>query len=126
LHPHADNGDLILNIYMTPEQYNRRPDTGGFILLDVSRGDDTPFHEFASPPWCIEYLAARTRGRETKIAYRYNRAILFNGRLFHKTDVIDFTPDIAGGARLSLTYVFGDKEASRRRFEASKVSAPLG
>jgi hypothetical protein len=41
-----------------------------------------------------------------KIAYRCNRAVLFNSALFHETDRIAFK-DVYEGRRINMTYLFG-------------------
>jgi hypothetical protein len=46
----------------------------------------------------------------TDIPYRANRAVLFEGHLFHKTDDLSFAPGFTNRRR-SLTFLFRRRKA---------------
>ncbi len=40
LYPHSDLASVSVNTWMTPDEFNLEPETGGMVLYDVKRTDD--------------------------------------------------------------------------------------
>jgi hypothetical protein len=115
LYAHSDIGQVSLNLWLTPDEYNRNPESGGLILHDVKRRDDMEIHEFNCAPWSTDYLAANTKGNVVRVPYRFNRAVLFDSRTFHASDgPLDFVNEGPESIRLNLTFMFDE----RARFQA--------
>ena len=106
---HADDAAISVNFWVTPNEANLNPDGGG---LAVCR---------AAPPvaWEVKgYNADKDRivaflgqyAADTLIVpYRENRAVLFESRLFHRSDA----PEFANGCenhRINMTLLFGRHE----------------
>lgn len=115
---HADFGDLTLTYWLTPEEFNKDPGTGGLILYDVRRPDGMKVNEFLSAGEAsARYVQMHSSGDPTTIPYRFNRAVLFNPRIFHKSDSPHFDITDPMRMRLNLTLSFSDLVEARRKLE---------
>ena len=115
---HSDNGQFTLNLYLTPDEFNLDPATGGMTLFDVKRASDQPLHEFNSAERCTPYVRERTRGQAVMIGYKYNRGILFDASTFHAADRMRFRGGHARSHRINLALRFDDRQAFRNRVAA--------
>ncbi len=115
--PHSDTGLVTLDIWLTPDDYNLDPDTGGLLLYDVKRTSDQDIHQFNARPWCVEYYEQNTRGGNAKVGYRFNRAILFDARNFHASDRMRFASDGAHTYRINYALLFDRAGEFRDRYE---------
>jgi tetratricopeptide (TPR) repeat protein len=103
---HADFADVNLNFWITPDQYNLDPTSGGLKLFDVPSPPDWHFLDFNSNKNKI-YDFLKEHGAQSKVVpHRCNRAVLFNSALFHETDKIAFE-DGYETRRVNFTYLFG-------------------
>jgi hypothetical protein len=69
-------------------------------------------------PWADSYFEREHAGgdvRDVRIAYRYNRAILFHSGLFHASDQTFFPNDTTQSMKMNLGLVFDDPVAGERR-----------
>lgn len=119
LKPHTDGDSAVtVNLYLTPDEFNLRPGTGGLILSAVRRPPSVSLIEFNSMPWADSYFEhqhADADRRDVPVSYRYNRAVLFDSGLFHASDEIFFPNDTTRSMKLNLGIVFDDPVASGRR-----------
>jgi hypothetical protein len=119
LKPHTDGDSAVtVNLYLTPDEFNLRPGTGGLILSAVRRPPSVSLIEFNSMPWADSYFEREHAGgdvRDVRIAYHYNRAILFDSGLFHASDQTFFPNDTAHTMKMNLGLVFDDPVTSERR-----------
>lgn len=104
---HADFARVNLNFWITPDDANLDPTSGGMEVYDVPAPRDWTFHDYngASQDKIADFLKANNAGRRT-IPYKCNRAVLFNSNLFHKTSEIRFK-DGYENRRMNVTYLFG-------------------
>ncbi|MBT4703435.1 MAG: tetratricopeptide repeat protein [Rhodospirillaceae bacterium] len=105
---HIDSGLRNLNVWITPDEANLDKATGGITfwnkLAPVLEVKDNPkqktidiLNEIISEPDTIE----------TKVAYGYNRAGIFEANIIHGAmDTIDFKPGYENH-RINVTFVFG-------------------
>jgi tetratricopeptide (TPR) repeat protein len=102
---HGDDADFSLNFWITPDAANLDPNTGGLVVWDKSAPSDWSFDDYNSGGDRVrEYL--QDQGAEsTVIPYRENRAVLFEGHLFHRTDDFAFAPGFENRRR-SVTLLF--------------------
>ena len=108
LKPHTDAGAVTVNLYLTPDEFNLQPGTGGLILSAVRRPPPVSLIEFNSMPWADSYFEREHVGEDVRIEYRFNRAVLFDSRLFHASDQIFFANDTAQSMRMNLGLLFDD------------------
>ena len=81
---HADDADVTLNLWITPDSANLDPSTGGIIVWNQRAPKDWSFDDYNSGGDRVrEYLASQN-AQPTVIPYRANRAVLFEGHLFHQ------------------------------------------
>jgi tetratricopeptide (TPR) repeat protein len=103
---HADFARVNLNFWITPDEANLDPASGGMIIYDVPAPASWGFKEYNDDSTLIAaFLKAQKAGAQT-IPYRCNRAVLFNSNLFHETDAIRFK-DGYENRRINVTYLFG-------------------
>lgn len=105
---HADAAAVNVNFWITPDEANLNPDTGGLVVYDKEAPAEWNFAAYNSEqnkPKILEWL--RAAGAQTiRIPYRANRAIVFNSDLFHETDEIRFQDGYAN-RRINITLLYG-------------------
>ncbi len=114
---HSDTGLVTVDVWLTPEEFNLEPESGGLVLYDVKRESDQDIHQFNARPWCVEYFKAHTRGGSVTVPYKYNRAIIFDARTFHASDRMRFVGTGADTYRINYALLFDDPSTFRDRYE---------
>ncbi len=109
---HADFAKLNLNFWITPDAANLDPRTGGMVIYDTPPPDTWNFREYNDDEQQARiYAFLREAGaRKVVVPYLCNRAVLFNSKLFHETDAIDFKTGYEN-RRINVTYLFGRGES---------------
>jgi hypothetical protein len=102
---HGDDADFSLNLWITPDSANLDPATGGLVVWDKTAPSDWSFDEYNSGGERVRQYLQDTDAESTIIPYRENRAVLFKGHLFHRTDDFTFAPGFANRRR-SVTFLF--------------------
>jgi hypothetical protein len=102
---HGDDADFSLNLWITPDSANLDPTTGGLVVWDKTAPSDWSFDDYNSGGERVRQYLRDTNAESTIIPYRENRAVLFKGHLFHRTDDFTFAPGFANRRR-SLTFLF--------------------
>jgi tetratricopeptide (TPR) repeat protein len=114
---HADIAKVNVNFWITPDEANLDPDTGGLLVWDMK----------APPEWGIdEFNTSSAEGQAkirtyleeqgaacVKVPYRENRAVIFDSDLFHRTDTLRFKPGY-DNRRINVTMLFGRREGKTR------------
>ena len=106
LNVHADVARVNLNFWITPEDANLDPTTGGLVVHDVPAPADWNFQDYNNNEQGIHAFLKQNGARRHTFPYRCNRAVLFNSSLFHETDAIHFKPGYEN-RRVNVTYLFG-------------------
>ncbi|MBV9723521.1 MAG: bacterial transcriptional activator domain-containing protein [Mycobacterium sp.] len=109
---HGDDADFTLNLWITPDSANLDKETGGLVIWDKKAPDDWSFNDYNSGGDRVRQFLKDQNAESTTIPYRANRAVVFEGHLFHQTDEFTFAPGFANRRR-SLTFLF---RRSKRRF----------
>jgi len=105
---HADFAKVNLNFWITPDDYNLNPNSGGLKVYTTPPPSNWTFEKYNSDQEEIyKYLKSENAGHKSA-HYRFNRAVLFNSSLFHETEEIDFKNEYVG-RRINVTYLFGHK-----------------
>jgi hypothetical protein len=102
---HGDDADFSLNLWITPDSANLDPTTGGLVVWDKTAPSDWSFDDYNSGGERVRQYLQDTNAESTIIPYRENRAVLFKGHLFHRTDDFTFAPGFANRRR-SVTFLF--------------------
>lgn len=112
---HADFAKLNLNFWITPDGSNLDKKHGGLSVFDwlVPPSWDFNSYNFRSEELRKTALQA-SRGLVHRIPYRHNRAVLFDSRLVHETDNVNFRYGYVN-RRLNVTMLFG------RRIQAKTI-----
>lgn len=103
---HADVGAVTLNLWLTPDEHNLDPTTGGLVLFDVKRDAAAERERLDSVEWAERHLAEHPRERTVVIGHRCNRAVLFDARTFHGSDRVAFSLDGPNTRRVNVSLVF--------------------
>ena len=122
IRPHADEGAVTVNCWLTPDAANLDAATGGLMLyngvgLPPRGGGDGAFDELALNRdfrSIRAWLAARAAELDTPlddlsthVKYRQNRCVIFRSALFHETvGPVRFMPGL-GKSRINLSLMFG-------------------
>ncbi len=103
---HADFAAVNVNFWITPDEANLDPQSGGLVLWDVPAPPDWDFKRYnGNIAACRAFLASQD-AKSVTIPYRANRAVIFDSDLFHETDRIAFTDGYAN-RRINVTLLYG-------------------
>ena len=108
LNIHADAAAVNVNFWITPDNANLNPDTGGLVVYDKEAPRAWNFRDYNSDrnkPKILEWLR-QVNARAVKIPYRANRAVVFNSDLFHETDEVSFKDEYLS-RRINITLLYG-------------------
>jgi tetratricopeptide (TPR) repeat protein len=102
---HGDDADFSLNLWITPDSANLDPDSGGLVVWDKKAPSDWTFNDYNSGGDRVAQYLEEHNAQAQVISHRANRAVLFEGHLFHRTDGFSFAPGFANRRR-SVTLLF--------------------
>ena len=113
LNMHADAAAVNVNFWITPNEANRNPESGGLVVWDKEAPNDWDFAEYNNDKnkHKIQKFLEDSGARPINIPHRQNRAIIFNSNLFHETDVIEFQ-DTYECRRINVTLLYGHRQQS--------------
>lgn len=106
---HADEAAVNVNFWLTQDDANLDPDSGGLVIWDVAAPLDWTFDTFNNDEAAIRDFLARSGARPIKIPYRANRAVIFDSDLFHQTDTIRFKDGYLN-RRINVTLLYGTRD----------------
>jgi hypothetical protein len=106
---HADFAAVNVNVWITPEEANLDPTSGGLVIYEMDAPLDWDFYTYNGRADIIRSYLARHHARRIRIPYRQNRAVIFNSDLFHDTEAITFKPGFEN-RRINLTMLYGRRE----------------
>ena len=114
---HADFAAVNVNFWITPTEANRDYDkerdvgkTGGMWIWDTGAPPDWDFTRYNGDDKneVIKYLE-ENNSNAVYIPYKYNRCVMFDSNLFHKTAEVNFLPGF-DNKRINVTMLFGQRE----------------
>ena len=111
LNMHADASAVNVNFWITPDEANHNPDSGGLVVWDKEAPDNWDFAEYNNDKnkHKIQAFLEESGAKPINIPHRQNRAVIFNSNLFHETDVIDFQ-DTYEYRRINVTLLYGHRQ----------------
>ena len=102
---HADPAKINVNFWVTPDEGNLNPDSGGLKVWNKIPPDDWDFHQYNSGVEKMKKFLSDNKSIEQTIPYKENRAVIFNSKLFHSTDEFRFD-DSYKNRRLNITFLY--------------------
>lgn len=108
LNIHADAAAVNVNFWITPDEANLDPESGGLVVWNKEAPREWNFKDYnsdANRGKIYEWLKQAGAG-EVKIPYRSNRAVIFNSDLFHETDELSFKEGYTS-RRINITLLYG-------------------
>lgn len=108
LNIHADAAAVNVNFWITPDDANLNPETGGLVVYDKEAPKEWNFKQYNSAqnkPKILTWLK-EVGAQAVKIPYRANRAVVFNSDLFHETDEVSFKHEYLS-RRINITLLYG-------------------
>ena len=103
---HADPSLVTFNFWITADEANLDPDSGGLTVWDVAAPKDWKTQQYiGDTPGCQAFVR-RANGKAVTIPYRSNRAIVFSSALFHETDRMHFREGYIN-RRINITMLYG-------------------
>ena len=108
LNIHADAAAVNVNFWITSDDANLNPNTGGLVVYDKEAPREWNFKDYNSDrnkPKILSWLN-EVGAHAIKIPYRANRAVVFDSDLFHETDEISFKDDYRS-RRINITLLYG-------------------
>jgi tetratricopeptide (TPR) repeat protein len=106
---HADEAAVNVNFWITPDDANTDPDSGGLVVWDRAAPLDWDFTRFNADVPAMRQFLAEQGARPVTVPYRANRAVIFDSDLFHETDTIRFR-DGYENRRINVTLLYGRRE----------------
>ena len=111
---HADAAAVNVNFWITPDDANLDPASGGLIVWDKEAPRDWDFKAYNSTafqPKIREFLK-QSGASPVKVPYRENRALVFNSDLFHESDTCVFRDEYES-RRINITFLYGRRRTER-------------
>ena len=106
---HADEAAVNVNFWLTPDEANLDPQSGGLVIWDVAAPLDWNFAKFNGDQKAMRDFLAGAGAKPVTVPYRANRAVIFDSDLFHETDTIRFQEGYLN-RRINVTMLFGRRE----------------
>ena len=105
---HADHAAVNVNFWITPDDANLDPDSGGLKVYKALAPVEWDFDRYNRDEEGIRRFLAENDAGVTVVPHRQNRVVLFNSSLFHETDRLRFR-DGYENRRINVTMLFGDR-----------------
>ncbi len=102
---HADHSVVNVNFWITPDASNLAPGTGGIKVYNVRAPESWNFESYNQDTEKVSAFLTDQKATAETIAYAHNRAVLFDGRLFHETDPFTFADGYLQ-KRINITLLF--------------------
>jgi hypothetical protein len=103
---HADDAAISVNFWVTPDHANINPGRGGLVVCRAAPPVAWQVRGYDADKDAIAAFLHQHSDDSLVVPYRENRAVLFEARLFHRSD----SPEFAAGYenhRINLTLLFG-------------------
>ena len=105
---HADFAAVNVNFWVTPDEANRDPASGGLVVHKAHAPSDWAFRTYNADSARMTQFLAEAGDEPVTVPYRQNRVVIFDSDLFHRTGDLDFRPGYEN-RRINVTMLFGDR-----------------
>jgi tetratricopeptide (TPR) repeat protein len=106
---HADIAAINVNFWITADDANLDPKSGGLVIWDKPAPLDWDFAKYNGDPIAAREFLAQAGARSVTVPYRSNRAVIFDSNLFHETDRIVFKEGYLN-RRINITLLYGRRD----------------
>lgn len=106
LGPHADDGAVAVNFWITPDDANEDPAGSGLIIWDRLVPKHYLLRDRPAQETIIRSLIEEPGTTAVTVPYRCNRAAIFDGMIVHSTDAFRFK-DGYENRRINITLLYG-------------------
>jgi tetratricopeptide (TPR) repeat protein len=103
---HADAAAVNVNFWITPNEANLNPESGGLEVYTREAPLEWDFEKYNNDQDALRDFVAD--GDSQVIPYRENRAVVFNSNLVHRTDSFQFKEGYEN-RRINITMLFGHR-----------------
>ena len=103
---HADDAAINVNFWITPDEANLDPASGGLIVYTHDAPPDWSFRRFNADRAEIYRYLESVGAKKVRVPYRANRAVIFDSDLFHETDAFRFREGYEN-RRVNVTMLYG-------------------
>ena len=103
---HADQAAVNVNFWITPQEANLNPESGGMVIWDKAAPEDWEITRYNGDDDAVRAFLAQAEARSITVPYRENRAVIFDSDLFHETDRIEFREGYEN-RRVNVTMLYG-------------------
>jgi tetratricopeptide (TPR) repeat protein len=103
---HVDVAAVNVNFWVTPDEANLDPETGGLVVYTHEAPPDRGFQRFNTGGPEVKAFLESVGAKKKRIPYRCNRAVLFDASLFHETDAFRFRQGYEN-RRVNVTMLYG-------------------
>ena len=102
---HADDARVNVNFWITDSSSNKNPQNGGLIVWKKTPNLNASFNDFNSLK-SIDKMSKEVENSEyIKVPYQSNRVVIFNSKLYHATDKIEFKDNYID-RRVNVTFLY--------------------
>lgn len=113
---HTDVGAVSLDLWLTPDESNVGTSGGGLVLYRLRRPDGhLSLDEFNTSRWTEAYVARADPTPLANVPYKWNRAVIFDARMFHETAPLRFACDDSTSTRMNFNLLFDNLSVHRNR-----------
>jgi tetratricopeptide (TPR) repeat protein len=116
INTHADMAAVNVNFWITPDDANLDPTSGGLVVFDAEAPQEWDFELYngnlPDAPQRIDEFLRTSNARRVEVPYKENRAVIFNSDLFHQTAPLNFKPGYQN-RRVNVTLLYGDRTDGR-------------
>ena len=110
---HADEAAVNVNLWITPDEANLDPTSGGLVVFTVKPPEDWDVNQYNRDTQLVyEELLEPSNFANLTIPYKENRAVLFDSALFHQTDHFQFQKGYTN-RRINLTILYGKMQKQK-------------
>ena len=110
---HADEAAVNVNFWITPDDANLDPQSGGLVVWDKAAPLDWDFSKYNGNVAAIRDFLTNSGAHKRTIPHRANRAVIFDSDLFHETDNICFRPGYLN-RRINVTMLYGERHLAQK------------
>jgi len=104
---HTDEAAVNVNLWITPDEANLDFASGGMILHHEKAPLSWTPSQYTDREAVGDMLLSSDQGNHT-VTYKANRAVFFDGSLFHQSDKFKFKSGYKD-RRINLTFLFGER-----------------
>lgn len=103
---HADNSNVNVNLYITDDDANLDPESGGMEIWDAAASDIQVMRRLNGSEEMVQHFLKQSGGRRFSVPHRANRAMIFKSTQFHKTGTFRFKTGYLL-QRINISLLFG-------------------